>query len=586
MECVSMLPEEEIKFALGHTLHTRIPPDRWCVTIEDLRFLWDEIRRAVRDGRVTPTDSDAFDLADRTYGPNVYTINEQYIKPITAEAGGPAWALMRHPDGIACDVFVSHAWLEGIFEFLGKVLRSFPRCMRSAWCCMLANPQNINISALISKPSASPFAKALLHAKYVLAVPNDKASIYSRMWCSYEAFLAIEYDKMIIMATESRVQFKCCSYGQLVLASIVSSVFSFAMLESEYRYVVDQIAFHTCSFSALLALSVAHSWFSRVLHFVGISCASFEMVQVMAPSSIFLADVPFQYRAGCWLVAVMFFLTSERDRIELEGALYQSALLHSGYQGIMSCRCYSQTDYDNICGEIADKMDVVDDTIQVLIDAGMSTGGLRETAARGIDVKDAAHCELSNSMAFLGTIAWSSAANFWASNYDPALTIGCRSRAIALLLALVCFLSLAVYLQFDRRAFMFKLANRVAVASLVFCALSNVRYKVQHHWADHQDRFYSEMATFFDFCWIFWSGLVFIIGIAAAGCELTSRVPLVGRPLVRDGLTRSLVSGVVRKLFGESRSVVPTSSPEFANVFMSDSNSEIDGGAWISSESE
>ena len=37
-------------------------------------------------------------------------MNEQYIKPVTAEAGKMSWALMRNPKGLDCHVFVSHAW--------------------------------------------------------------------------------------------------------------------------------------------------------------------------------------------------------------------------------------------------------------------------------------------------------------------------------------------------------------------------------------------------------------------------------------------------------------------------------------------
>ena len=61
------------------------------------------------------------------YGPSIYTVNEQYIKPITRFHGKMSWALMRNPAGLDCDMFISHAWLEGIFEFLRKVLHSWPR---------------------------------------------------------------------------------------------------------------------------------------------------------------------------------------------------------------------------------------------------------------------------------------------------------------------------------------------------------------------------------------------------------------------------------------------------------------------------
>ena len=40
------------------------------------------------------------------YGPSIYTVNEQYIKPITAAAGKMSWALMMHPLGLDCDLFL------------------------------------------------------------------------------------------------------------------------------------------------------------------------------------------------------------------------------------------------------------------------------------------------------------------------------------------------------------------------------------------------------------------------------------------------------------------------------------------------
>ena len=152
-------------------------------------------------------DSDSED-SDSEYddrlGPSIYVVNEQYIKPVTAEAGKMSWALMRNPDGLDCDLFVSHAWQEGIFEFLSKVLASWPLRARHAWCCMLANPQNLNIGSMLQSPKTSPFALALQAASYVLVVPNRHQSIYSRLWCGYEAYVASENEKIIQVATKPK----------------------------------------------------------------------------------------------------------------------------------------------------------------------------------------------------------------------------------------------------------------------------------------------------------------------------------------------------------------------------------------------
>merc|ERR1712190_50981 len=102
---------------------------------------------------------------------------------------------MLHPEGLQCDLFVTHGWNEGIFEFIDKVLNSWPRACYHAYCCMLSNPQNLDIGDLISAPRTSPFAKALFSASHLLVVPNLKGSIYCRIWCVYEAFLGYSENK-------------------------------------------------------------------------------------------------------------------------------------------------------------------------------------------------------------------------------------------------------------------------------------------------------------------------------------------------------------------------------------------------------
>eukprot|EP00439_Symbiodinium_sp_Y106_P045968 s1777_g5.t2 len=84
-----------------------------------------------------------------------------------------SWALMRNPegldcDGLDCDVFISHAWQEGIFEFLSKVMHSWPRTSQT-----------------------------------VLVVPNRHCSVYTRLWCGHEAYLAQEQGKVILIARAS-----------------------------------------------------------------------------------------------------------------------------------------------------------------------------------------------------------------------------------------------------------------------------------------------------------------------------------------------------------------------------------------------
>ena len=230
---------------LAYDLHQRVPADRWCVTYpgspsedvselrefevptvygrthcktylgeyvscskapetnpryQDLAFLCREVCSALRCGQILPGPEDD---ASEAYGPSIYTVNEQYIKPVTQQAGKMSWALMRHPDGLDCELFISHAWQEGVFEFLAKVRHSWPRSMQTAWCCMLANPQNLDISSFLQSPKTSPFAVALEASKVMLVVPNRHQSVYTRLWCSYEAYLAQEDGKTILIAHSS-----------------------------------------------------------------------------------------------------------------------------------------------------------------------------------------------------------------------------------------------------------------------------------------------------------------------------------------------------------------------------------------------
>ena len=139
-------------------------------------------------------------LEDTSCGPSMYTVTEQFIKPVTAAAGNVSWALLKHPEGLLCDVFLTHGWAEGIYEFIDKVENSWPRGGTAAYVCFLSNPQNLDISDLIGSPRESPFARALARSSSMLVVPNHVSSIYSRIWCVYEAFLAHSWQKPIRVA--------------------------------------------------------------------------------------------------------------------------------------------------------------------------------------------------------------------------------------------------------------------------------------------------------------------------------------------------------------------------------------------------
>ena len=71
------------------------------------------------------------------------------------------------------DIFVTHCWNEGVYEFCRKMRASWPAGMRTMWFCCLANPQTWerrDLGALLGGPDSdplkdSPFARALQQAK-------------------------------------------------------------------------------------------------------------------------------------------------------------------------------------------------------------------------------------------------------------------------------------------------------------------------------------------------------------------------------------------------------------------------------------
>eukprot|EP00931_Biecheleriopsis_adriatica_P053063 TRINITY_DN30998_c0_g3_i1.p1 TRINITY_DN30998_c0_g3~~TRINITY_DN30998_c0_g3_i1.p1 ORF type:complete len:661 (+),score=67.53 TRINITY_DN30998_c0_g3_i1:93-1985(+) len=187
----------------GEQMHHKdsgIPPDHWSITQADLRLLRTEIQKAIAEQEIKPTERDPFDPHDHAFGPNMYTVVDQYVKPLTKTAGGMSWALLRHPEGLPCTIFITHCWKEGVFEFIDKVLTSWPRGEEAAWCCIFANPQNLDISDLIKEPRTSPFAKALDRSSHMMVVPTSADSIYTRIWCAYEAHLAYTWNKHIFTA--------------------------------------------------------------------------------------------------------------------------------------------------------------------------------------------------------------------------------------------------------------------------------------------------------------------------------------------------------------------------------------------------
>lgn len=198
-----MAPSTDGKSSPSRTIHEvhdpssprYVDPSMWCITREDLEVFEREVRGLWNAGGIP--DDPNFPNAhhdDPKIGPSVHQVTEHYIKPKTQASGGISWALMRNgPHGIRCEAFAIHTWAEGVFDFIEKVRRVWPHDANTLYVSFLSNPQISNMAEpLNGNLKESPFVKALNTARYVFVIPDNFTSIYQRLWCVYEAHLAVQ----------------------------------------------------------------------------------------------------------------------------------------------------------------------------------------------------------------------------------------------------------------------------------------------------------------------------------------------------------------------------------------------------------
>eukprot|EP00913_Durusdinium_trenchii_P005378 g5014.t1 len=340
----------------------------------DTEHLQQQLILAIQDGRLQSllsANSDSEDseesIDDDHFGPSIYAVNEQYIKP------------------------------EGIFEFLSKVLASWPSGARNAWCCMLANPQHLNIGCMLQSPKSSPFALALQASRDVLVVPNRHRSVYCRLWCGYEAFVASEDRKVIQVA--ARPAWRDSS-------AIVLGVFM-----SWLTHTQGWDLFPEALIAASLAAFVSVYTSGRVrqaANYLGLLATTCLEVR-FAPIEMRFRDLPQGVRVAAhhvtWLSAMGFFLVAEVDRVRSMQIASEGQQLRRKYEGsIRLAACSQQTDWRNIWEEIGPKVEEVDRAIHVLISAGVSSPALRRAAALGVPIEDAGHAELAVATLVLGPL--------------------------------------------------------------------------------------------------------------------------------------------------------------------------------------
>jgi len=374
-----------------------------------LKDLRQQVRRAVQEGRIAPTPFDNFDPKDEKVGPSFYTVVEHIIKPATAEAS-VSWALLQHPEGVDCDLFVTHAWAEGIYEFIDKVLASWPFMdrvvpswpfldkvlpymdkvlpsrpfrRRGAWICTLSMPQNSDIAALICAPASSPFAEGLRAASEVLVVPNRRVKVYTRLWCVYEAHLAKKVGKRIVTAVRSHLGGAAravataalfCPIG--VFLGKVSSLQGDWKDEHSSSWRANDVFSMTVWLLMAVSLIVKHSCLRMAVNFLGVLVASFC---VAMDDWHKLHDIP-------------YFLIAEVDRERL--LAYDEEAANLDFKGsVRDATCSVATDAITIWNEIGGQISRVDNAIDILVRAKKCSPLLSGLADRGVDVTDAGFTE-------------------------------------------------------------------------------------------------------------------------------------------------------------------------------------------------
>ncbi|CAK0846071.1 unnamed protein product [Prorocentrum cordatum] len=441
----------------GARMHNSISPHKWCVTRTDLEQFRRLVRRACLDGRIRPTKADPFDPTENVIGPCIHIIVDQYIKPVTARAGNPSWALMLHPDGLACDLFVTHGWQEGIFELIDKVLHSWPAGKKHAYICFLSNPQNLDIAHLVSSPRDSPFAHALRSATDMMVVSNCRGSIYCRVWCTYEAHLAYTLDKRIFCAASPvrafwpRVlsQLGVCLVGLSIgVACCLVLVFSaFDHFVAYFRNLFLLVMIGTKITYTILrktpsVTACRHSCRVTVL-FAGI-CMGFilqlDMMHIMNWVGVLFASA--------------FGLCMEADRLWAVVAVREKVNLSLGYTGhVRDAQCSVPRDGELIRGELHEESRefAVDQSVECLIRTGLSTRCLRDTAQRVGKLGNVTNWYLASIVSQAGILwVWIPAHSLWS---DVCILDHGISAYICIVQGVVWSVLFAFVLTTDRKAF-------------------------------------------------------------------------------------------------------------------------------------
>ena len=184
-----------------------LAPTAWGISKAQLVAFIERVRAAHAAGRlenVSPPGVADYSQArfdDPAIGPSIHQVTAQVVLPHTdtlEPISGLGYALGENlsTGGLRCDLFFSHAWDAGIFEFAARALDAWPDGCDAAYICFLSNPQNLgvpNVRGLNWHPDGMPFERVLStdpKPKAVLLLTNSHTPIQTRLWAVCEAHAA------------------------------------------------------------------------------------------------------------------------------------------------------------------------------------------------------------------------------------------------------------------------------------------------------------------------------------------------------------------------------------------------------------
>eukprot|EP00811_Abedinium_folium_P037091 NODE_9739_length_1402_cov_5.520000.p1 GENE.NODE_9739_length_1402_cov_5.520000~~NODE_9739_length_1402_cov_5.520000.p1 ORF type:complete len:413 (-),score=136.81 NODE_9739_length_1402_cov_5.520000:42-1280(-) len=210
-------------------LHRNLSPLYWGVNRRQLRDFVRECRRAKLTNTPPPASSQPSPggggvvggpgavRSDESFartGPSIYQVTAQYVlrrsgmlaRPLPFASMALRWGCAT--GGIECGVFISHAWLGGLWEFADSALAAWPADCEGAYICFLSNPQHLRelLREMLEAPNEAPFRRVLRAGTGMplLMLANSSTLVHHRLWCVYEVFWAAKLGHPVRLIGESQ----------------------------------------------------------------------------------------------------------------------------------------------------------------------------------------------------------------------------------------------------------------------------------------------------------------------------------------------------------------------------------------------